>query len=267
MTDSVKQAARSADSSPALEALARGGYAASGVVHLLLGAIVLSVALGGRGQSDQSGAFRAIAGAPLGLAVLWVLAVLLAALGLYHLVQCFLVHEDSPAEAWKQRASSAGNAVVFVALAVVAGSVALGSRPNGDRSAESASRDVLALPGGPLLLGAIGAGVLIGGIVFAVKGVRQSFRKKLTIPSGPLGRAVTVLGVLGYVAKGVALAIVGVLLLVAAISVDPKQAGGLDAAVRTLLNLPFGPALAAAAGIGFAGYGIFLFFRARYAKL
>lgn len=267
MTDSVKQAARSADSSPALRAMARGGYAASGVVHLLIGVIVLSVALGGQGQTDQSGAFKAIAGAPLGMAMLWVLAVLLAALGLFHLVQTFLVHGDSTADTWKERLSEAGQAVVFLGLGVVAGSVALGSRPNGDRSAETASRDVLGLPGGPVLLALIGAGVVIGGIVFAAKGVRRSFTDKLTIPAGRVGQGVTVLGVVGYVAKGVALAIVGVLLFVAAITVDPKKAGGLDAAVRTLLHLPFGPALAGAAGVGFAAYGTFLFFRARYAKL
>ena len=267
MTDAVKQAARSADSSRALELLARGGYAASGVVHLLLGALVVAVAFGRGGQTDQSGAFRTIAGAPLGMAMLWVLAVLLAALGLYHLVQCFLVREDSAAKAWGKRASEVGQAVVFAALGFVAATVALGARPNGDSSARSASRDVLGLPGGPVLLGLIGAGVLIGGIVFAVMGVRKSFVKKLSLPGGRLGDAVTVLGVVGYVAKGVALAIVGVLLAVAAVTVDPKKAGGLDAAVHTLIGLPFGPALTVAAGVGFAAYGVFLFFRARYAKL
>ena len=263
----MKQAARSADSNRALGLLARGGYAASGVVHLLLGALVVAVAFGRGGQTDQSGAFKTISGAPLGMALLWVLAVLLAALGLYHLVQCFLVREKSTAKTWAKRASELGQAVIFAALGFVGATVALGARPNGDRSAENASRGVLALPGGPLLLGLIGAGVLIGGIAFAVMGVRKSFVKRLTLPGGRVAEAVTTLGVVGYLAKGVALAIVGGLLLVAAVTVDPKKAGGLDDAVHTLLGLPFGPALTVAAGIGFAAYGVFLFFRARYAKL
>lgn len=237
------------------------------MVHLLLGALVVGVAFGGHGQTDQSGAFRTIAGAPLGMALLWVLAVLLIALGVYNLVQCFVASGGSAADRWKHRATHAGQAVVFAALGVVAARVALGSRPNGDRSAETASRDVLSLPGGPVLLGLVGAGVVIGGIVFAARGVRKSFLKKVNLPGGRVGSAVTVLGEVGYLAKGVALAIVGALLVLAAVKVDPKQAGGLDAAMHTLLGLPFGPALVACAGVGFAAYGLYLFFRARYAKL
>lgn len=267
MTDAVQQAARTANSSRPLELLARGGYAASGVVHLLLGALVVGVTFGGRGQTDQSGAFRTIATAPWGMALLWVLAVLLVALGLYHLVQCFVARGGSAADRWKDRASHAGQAVVFAALGVAAATVALGARPNGDRSAQTASRDVLSLSGGPLLLGLLAAGVVIGGIAFAAMGARRSFLKKVDLPGGRVGSAVTVLGVVGYVAKGGALAIVGALLVVAAVKADPEQAGGLDAAVHTLLGLPFGQALVACAGIGFASYGVYLFFRARYAKL
>ena len=199
--------------------------------------------------------------------MLWVLAVLLAALGLYHLVQCFLASGDSAADRWKERASQAGRAVVFAALGAVAATVAMGARPNGDRTAETASRDVLGLPGGPVLLALIGAGVLVGGVVFAVRGVRQSFTKKLTLPAGRVGRGVTMLGVVGYVAEGIALAIVGVLPdRRSSQRRTPRKAGGLDAAVHTLLTLLFGPFVTAAAGIGFVAYGVSVL-PARYAKL
>lgn len=268
MTDKAQQAARAADAHPAFRAMARGGYAASGLVHLLIGAIVLSVAVGRRGQTDQAGAFKVVAGAPLGQVVLWVLAVLLATLGVYHAAQMFLVREESTAKTWAKRAAAAGHAVIFIGLGFLAGSVALGSRPAGDDSAESASRDVLTLPGGPVLLGLVGAGVVIGGIVFAGMGVTRKFLDKLTLgETGRVDKAVTVLGVIGYLAKGLALATVGVLLVIAAVNTDPNAAGGLDAAVRTLLDLPFGPALVTGVGVGFAAYGIFLFFRARFAKL
>lgn len=75
--------------------------------------------------------------------------------------------------------------------------MALGARPNGDRSAQTASRDVLSLSGGPLLLGLLAAGVVIGGIAFAAMGVRRSFLKKVDLPGGRVGSAVTVLGVVG----------------------------------------------------------------------
>lgn len=267
MSNAAESAAREVQSSPVMTGLARGGYAASGAVHVLTGILVLSLAFGGSGTADQGGALRAIAGAPLGLAALWVIAVMLGALALYQLIQGFVVRAESTAKRWGQRISAWGQAVVYGALASVAVSVALGARPDGDDRAEGASRDVLALPGGSILLWVVGAGIAIGGIAFVVMGIMRSFEKKMSIPSGRLGTFVKTLGVFGYIAKGVALAIVGVLLIVAATTSDAAQAGGLDAAFGALREVFLGPLLVAIVGVGFIAYGVFQFFRARYARL
>ncbi|HYP73222.1 MAG TPA: DUF1206 domain-containing protein [Microbacterium sp.] len=267
MTDAAKAAARKVESSPVVRALARGGYAASGVVHLLLGILVLALAFGARGEADQSGALQAIAGAPLGLFVLWAIGILLGALALYHLIEAFVLRDASTAKTWGRRVSEMGQAVVFAALGAVAVSVALGARPDGDQSAEGASRSVLSLPGGPFVLGAVGLGIAGGGIAFVVMGVLRSFEKKMSIPRGGVGPFVKGLGIAGYIAKGVALAIVGVLLVVAAVRVDPGEAGGLDAAFDALHEMFLGPLLVGLVGAGFVAYGVFLFFRARYADL
>jgi hypothetical protein len=75
-------------------------------------------------------------------------------------------------------------------------------------------------------------------------------------------------GRIGYVGKGAALAVVGVLLVVAAVRSDPEQAEGLDAALHTLAGLPFGAVLLTLVALGFAGYGVYaLAGRARYAKV
>ncbi len=75
------------------------------------------------------------------------------------------------------------------------------------------------------------------------------------------------LGRLGYVAKGVALGIVGVLFLVAAATHDPGKAGGLDAALRALLGVPAGGVFVSLVALGFACFGVYSFARARYAKV
>ncbi|RLK47544.1 DUF1206 domain-containing protein [Microbacterium telephonicum] len=266
MGESIRAAAREAESTPALRALARGGFAANGAVHVLIGILILVVAFGGDGESDQAGAFKAVAAAPLGFALLWVLAIALWGLAAWHTLDAFLAPGDG-AQKWGRRASEGGQALVFAALGVIAASVALGARPDADESAETASRGVLAIPGGVFLLGAVGLGIGVAGVAFVVMGVLRSFRKKMSIPSGALGRTVTVLGVVGFVAKGVALGIIGVLLVVAAVKVDPGAAGGLDAAVQTLLSLPAGPWLAGIVGAGLIAYGVFCGFRARYARL
>lgn len=281
MADAARSAARQVEASPLVRALARGGYAASGAVHVLIGLLVLTLAFGVSGEADQSGALRAIAGAPLGLAVLWIIAVLLWALALYHLIEAFVLRGGGATEktaalktalttaltTWGRRISEAGQAVVFAALGAVAASVALGARTEGNRSAEDASRGVLALPGGDIVLGLVGLGVAAGGVAFVVMGVMRSFEKKMSIPKDGVGPFVTTLGVVGYIAKGVALAIVGVLLVVAAVTSDASQAGGLDDAFDTLHGLFLGPVLVGLVGAGFVAYGLFLFFRARYARL
>lgn len=266
-TASARRAARSVESSPLVRGLARGGYAASGVVHVLIGILVLTLAFGGSGEADQSGALRAIAGAPLGVVALWVIAVLLGGLALYHLVEGFVLRDATPAKTWGRRISEWGQAVVFGALALVAGSVALGARSDANESAEGASRSVLALPGGPVLLGLIGLGIAGGGVAFIVMGVLRSFEKKMSIPRRGVGPAVKGLGIVGYIAKGIALGIVGVLLVIAAVTSDASQAGGFDDAFDTLRSLFLGPLLVGVVGAGFIAYGVFLFFRARFARL
>lgn len=266
MTDAVEDAARSVRRSPVARGLARGGYAANGVVHVLFGVLVIVVAFGSRTASDQVGAFGAIVALPLGLVVVWALGLLLGALGAYETLQA-LGGTGSGASAWGRRLSHAGQALVYLALAIIAVSVALGARPDGDRSAREATRGLLETPGGVFVVAAAGLGLGIGGIVFASIGVRRSFDKRVRIPPGAAGVAVTATGVAGYLGKGLSITILGVLLVVAAVKQEARAAGGFDAAVRALLEQPLGPTAVVLVGAGLVAYGAFCFLRARYAKL
>lgn len=267
MNTTTRRVARDAEANPAVRALARAGYAADGLVHLLIGAIVLVVTFGGDGESDQTGAFKAVAAAPLGFVALWVLAVALWALAAYHLFEAMLARGDNVAKKWARRLGELGQVVAFAALGIIAAVVAAGAHPNGEQSVETASGTLIAIPGGPLLLGAIGLGVAIAGAAFFGFGVTRRFREHTAIPSGTPGVVVTTVGVVGYLAKGIALVVVGALLVVASVTLDQDVAGGLDGAVNALLALPYGPWLGGVVGIGLLAYGLFLFARARYAKL
>ena len=80
----VQGAARRVNDSPAARVLARLGYAASGVLHILLGIIAVRVAwFHAPTPADQSGAFGTLAQNPLGRAALWVLAVGFAGLAVW----------------------------------------------------------------------------------------------------------------------------------------------------------------------------------------
>jgi hypothetical protein len=223
------------------------------------------VTFGGDGESDQTGAFKAVAAAPLGFVVLWVLTVALWALAAYHVFEAMLARGDNGAKKWARRLGELGQVVAFAVLGIIAAVVAAGAHPNGERSVETASGALIASPGGPILLGAIGLGIVIGGAVFFGFGAMRRFRAHTAIPAGTPGVAVTTLGIVGYIAKGIALVIIGALLIVASVTLDPDVAGGMDGAVHALLELPYGPWLGGTVGVGLLSYGLFLFARARYA--
>lgn len=267
MRSEARRAARKAESSTPVRVLARAGFVANGAVHVLIGSLVLAVALGGRGESDQAGAFKTLVAAPFGFALLWVIAACLWALALWHVLDGVLAPRGSRTQKWGLRVSEWSQAAVFLVIGLLAASVALGARPNADEAAAEASRGVLFIPGGVFVLGGVGLGVAIAGVAFAVMGIRRSFVQKLRLPEGPAGRAITALGAVGFLAKGFALLAVGVLLLVAAVKVDPDAAGGLDAAIAALIEMPLGPTLAFLIGAGLIIYGVFCGFRGRYADL
>jgi hypothetical protein len=75
------------------------------------------------------------------------------------------------------------------------------------------------------------------------------------------------LGQVGYVAKGIAFTIVGVLLVDAALTDNPAKSRGLDAALHLLVEQPYGVLLLIAVGAGFAAFGIYCFVQAKYRKV
>lgn len=263
----ARSAAGSARRSGVLRALARAGFVASGVIHLLLGSLAVRVALHQSARSDQSGAIQEVGGLPGGPALLWAMTAGLFGLALWLVLAAVFAVGASDSKRWSRTATSAAKAAAYAALGFTALAFARGSSSNARTSTERASSSILSAPGGQVLLvlvGLIAAGV---GVYMIVKGVRRGFRKDLDMPRGTAGRVVTALAVIGYVAKGVAVLVVGVLFVVAALTLDPGRASGLDGALKALAALPFGAFLLVGVGVGLMAFGAYTFVRARYARL
>ncbi|GAA2242978.1 DUF1206 domain-containing protein [Promicromonospora sukumoe] len=261
-------AVRRAKNSRAVRGLARGGYAASGVLHLLIGWLAVQLALGeSEGQADQSGAFRAVAQMPGGELVLWLVAVGFTALAVWQLATAVVgvPNADNQAAA---RGKSVAKAVLYGVLAVSGVRYATGGGGGSSGGEESLTARVLAMPGGAWLVGAAGLVIVGVGVYHVVKGVRKKFLEDLTGAGGSAVRPVVVrLGQIGYAAKGIALGVVGGLVVAAAVTADPEQAGGLDEALHTMRDQPYGTALLIVIGLGIAAYGGYSFARARFARL
>ena len=59
----------------------------------------------------------------------------------------------------------------------------------------------------------------------------------------------------------------GILVIFATLQADPAKASGLDAAVKTLGQAPFGKFLLILAALGIAAFGAYSFVRSRYGRL
>jgi hypothetical protein len=263
-----KSAARRAQNSTGFRVLARVGYVVLGILHILIGVIAISIAVGGGGgEADQSGAVEKIRDAPAGVVLLWGIVVGLVALAVWQIAEALVERDPDTKKRWAHRAKYIGTAVAYLAIAATALIAALGGRSQSSQSSQSFSAQLLATPGGVVLLVLVGLVVAGIGVAFIVRGAKRAFEKHLDLPAGSVGKGIVTFGVVGYIAKGIAVAVTGVLFVVAAITHDPETAGGLDAGLRALAELPFGAVILWIVGAGLVIYGLFCFARARYARM
>jgi hypothetical protein len=249
--------------------VARTGFAMNGLIHLLIGGIAIGLAFGDSSavDADQSGALEQLAGSALGLVAIWAAVVGLLTLGVWQLTRAGGSSHPHRLARWGRRISESTKGIVYLGIGGSALVIALGGTLDSSRTINGLATRLLENPlGGWILLG-VGLGVVGSGIGFISIGARRSFRKLIRVPEGGVGRAVVVLGISGYVAKGIALGITGVLFVVAALTSDAQRVTGLDGALRALGDLPFGIVWLVLVALGLIQYGLFLVARAKLARL
>ncbi len=258
----VRNAARSAGDHPAVEWGARLGYAASGVIHLLIAYVALRVAWkGGGGSADQSGALTELRQAPGGGMVLWLCVAGFALLAVWQLSEAVtggLGGETS------DRLKAAAKFVLYSVLAWTSFRFASGGSSSSRQQTKDFTAELLQHSGGRLLVGLIGLAVVAVGGYHVHKGWTKKFLEDLRENPGSLAVHA---GRIGYIAKGVAFVVLGGLFVFAGVKKAPSKATGLDGALRTLGEAPLGTALLTVVAIGIAAYGIYSFARAKSARV
>lgn len=253
-TGSARRAGARAGNHPAVRTGARLGFAANGLLHLIIAWLALQLAWGGGGgqEADQTGALETLASSGPGAFLIWVVVVGFGLLGLWYLLEALLGGET------KERVVSAGKGVTFLALGVIALGVAQGSGSGGGGSGGALNRG-----GMPVLV--LAGLVLLGVAIHHVKkGWKREFLEDLRAHPG---KNVERLGRVGYVAKGAALGVLGVLILVSPFSAGQEEEPGLDLALRTILDMPGGKVLLTLVALGLAAYGVYCFARAKLARV
>lgn len=251
--------------------LGRLGYAAKGIVYLLVGGLAAEAAVGAGGAATGSrGALRHARRLPFGDILLIAIAIGLAGYVLWRLVQAIRDTElhGRSLKGILVRLGYAISAAIYGVLAWTALELLRGHRPRGDESmSHEHTAWLLSLPYGPWLVCVVGAVVIGVGVAQGVIAARARFLAKLEPLSSGARPWIVWLGRLGYFARGVVLLIIGGFLIDAGIHADPRAAHGVGGALHEIARQPEGRWLFGAVALGLAAYGVFMLVLARYRRM
>ena len=248
-----------------LQRFARFGFASIGVVYCLMGFLTVMAALGlSSKKADKSEAFKFIYDQPFGKIMLVAIALGMMGYVMFRIFQAFLDTEKkgNDAKGITSRLSYASSAVIYSSLIIYAIKLASGNPGSGDKREFFVSK-VMTYPMGEWIVG-IAALVIIGiGINQIYLGLSKKFMKHVRLYSSSFQQGFQKAGMIGYVARGIVLSIVGYFLLRAAIDSNPREANGTREAFD-FLQQNFGNLLMSVVALGLIAYGVFMFVRARH---
>ncbi|WP_330173450.1 DUF1206 domain-containing protein [Streptomyces sp. NBC_01498] len=263
---------RQAANSSAMDAAARWGFAARGVIYLLIGLLALQIASGGSGQqADRGGALAEIGEKPMGSVVLWALGIGLVGMALWRLSEALFGASGPDGGKASKRLLSAARFVFYGFVAYSVLSFAAGDKggSSGDQQSQDITARAMELPAGQWLVGAAGVGILGAGLWIGVRAAKRSYHKHLKLGqmSRRAKRFMDVTGVGGGLARGLLFAALGWFVVKAAVDYKPDEAKGFDDTLRSFTETPAGPWLLALVAAGLVLFGMFSFGMARYRKV
>lgn len=264
----LKRFGRKADDSDVLDAAVRVGLISFGVVHLLIAWLAAQLAFGGsKGSASKEGALQEVVQQPLGAFLLYIMTVGFAALVVWQLIETVAGHRDEEGAKRKfKQALSASQVGIYGFLGFSSLKFALsGGGGSGDKT-EPMTAKVMALPAGQVLVALVGLAVAGYAVALIYRGLSEGFKEDLTSQgqAGDLGAAYVMFGKIGHVGKGVAFLVIAGLFVWAAWTHDSGKSGGLDQALRKVLEQPFGSLMLGAVAFGLGCFGLFCFAHARH---
>ena len=246
------------DKSEKFRWLVRLGFAARGLVYLLIGYLALSAS---EGETGPEGALNWLQDVPLGEPLLYLSAVGLLAYALYRFCSV-LFDVDNHGNTGKGlvvRIGHGASAITHLLLAWTAFEFAQGTKQSASGGgAEEAAGTLLSYSLGSLALGIIGLGFVAAAAMQAKSAVTGNFMKRV---AGDAPAAVKPLGHAGYAARAVVFAIIGWSLMRSAWFASTSQVKTLGEAVSSLADNGTIYTLVAA---GLLMFGVFSLVTARY---
>jgi hypothetical protein len=242
------------------ETLTRIGFAARGIMYLLIGFLALKF-----GQTEGSaGALEYLSGG-IGKALLIAMSAGFLAYGLWRISEAVIDTEGHGAggEGMALRAAGLLSGVIHLGLAFYSLNLVFGRQSSSGSldGAEQGAATTLALPGGQTLLLIAAVILLVAGAYQFIKAYKLGFLHHIDQQAATRSW-VKLAGRAGYAARGAVFLVMAYLLFTAAQQDRAEQAGGTGEALG---SLPVG--LQAAVAVGLAFFGLFSLVEARYRRI
>jgi hypothetical protein len=264
----VRRPARRTPSRRTMAWLAAAGLTARGVMYMLIGIIAVQVAVQGSGQqADRAGAVRLVAQTAFGTAALWLLVIGFAAMTLWRLTEGIEGSAGPGGRKPGKRLANLARALFYalVTYGILKYALGVGQPSSSGNQSQDLTAAALKHQGQWIVLIA-GIAVVVAGLYTMYSAYQREFLKHLRMGSASARtrKAVARLGQIGGVARGFVFTTIGVFVFIAAKDANPRQAKGIDSALRTLAHTPLGPLLLVVVALGLATFGIYSWCEARW---
>ena len=250
-----------------LRTAARTGYAARGLVFVVIGYFALRAAYATGRAMGPKDAIDSVAGSAFGVVALAVLVASLFSFAVWRLLQVIFDidrHGLGPKGLFV-RSGLVVSLFAYGTLAVYAFGLltGIGSGQGGGGGVISSA---YAAGYGVWLTYLVVAGMAAAGAAHIVKGIKAGFRKYMQIPPDH-ERFLTPVCRFGLIARGVTFFILAGLLFDGAVSYSDGDKPGLDTALSAMSGWTFGWALLAVTGAGLIAFGVYGFAEAAYRRI
>lgn len=244
---------------------AKLGYAARGVIYLIVGGLAVMAAFGKGGQTtDTKGALMTVMSQPFGDALMVVLIIGLLGYASWRFTQAVKDTDNHGTDA-KGIAVRGGlfvSSITHLALAVWGATILTG---NGDASSQS-NGGFLASEIGQLSLAVIGVAAIGAGIAHLFKGWTARFERYMNIPPDKDAIARPICR-FGLIARGVVWCIIGALFINTALVARDGDVKGMADALQYLQNSNYGPWLLAVVAAGLFAFGVYSVLESFYRRV
>src|SRR6266540_464693 len=177
-----KKAAKKAAYSPTMDRLARLGYGVKGIIYITMGFIAFRSAFGKSSTpTDQIGAIREFGKLPYAQILWWAILIGLISYSLWGLIRAFLdpFHKGKDMKGLLARGGYLLSAITYASFVLPTYELITGvRRGTGSNQTQKFVIQLMSMPWGRFIVGAIGIGAVAAGLYQIYMGITLNFEKQ-----------------------------------------------------------------------------------------